>query len=128
MKKYYLVVFGIVLLFTVTGCGKNKIVCSKSETSEGITMSVDVTVNLDKDDKATGASIVYDFGDKTTADTYCEFFKESDDSSKVDCSGTKITIKDIDAFDDEEVSSEKIVGKTKDEIIKAAEEDGFKCK
>ena len=128
MKKYFLIVVFTLMLFTVTGCGKKQVVCSKSETVEGKTMSVDVIIDLDENDKATGASMVYDFGDKETAETYCELLKQTGEADKLKCSGSKVTVKDIDNMSDEEEDSEKITGKTKEEFVKEAEAEGFTCK
>ena len=91
-------------------------------------MTVEVTVDFDSSNKATNASMVYDFEDKTLTETFCNLFKESDQKDNISCSGTKITIKDLDAFEDEEEDTEKVVGQSKEEVLKAAEEEGFTCK
>ena len=124
MKKLLLAVCVISLLLT-TGCGKKQLICSQSDTVEGETMKVDVIMDLDKNDKVTSAKIVYDFGSKEAADVYCELFKTGDESA-VSCSGSKITINNADAMEDDE--EEKVVGKTKAEVKKSAEENGFTCR
>ena len=91
-------------------------------------MSLEVIFDLDENEKAKDASMVYDFGDTELANTFCEAYKQTTDASKVSCSGTKITIKGIDDSVDETDESEKMIGKTKEEIIAAAKEDGFSCK
>lgn len=134
MKKYFLVALSAVLLFGVTGCGKkpSQVTCSKTEEEDGQKVTVSVTADLDKDDKITDASITYDFGDKEAASTYCSLFKmgeEEGEESKISCDGSKITIKGLDSFEDEEAEdSEKMAGKTKDAFIKEAQEEGYTCK
>ena len=130
MKKYFLVVLCMVLLFAVTGCGKKQVKCSRSFTEDGMTMTGEVIADLDGSDKITDVTIVYDIGDQKTADAYCGLMKLGIDESKgqsVSCSGTKITIKGLDSFEETE-DSEKIIGITKDEFVKLAEEDEFTCK
>ncbi len=130
MKKLVIFLCCAVMLLVVTGCGKkNQVVCSKTAEEEGQKMTVEVTVDFDSSDKATNASMVYDFEDKTLAETFCNLFKESDQKDNISCSGTKITIKDLDAFEDEEEEdSEKVVGQSKEDVLKTAEEEGFTCK
>ena len=130
MKKFLMTLCCAILLLVATGCGKSsKIVCSKTETEEGQKMTLEITVNFDSNDKATNASMVYDFEDKTLADTFCNVYKESDKKDVVSCSGTKIIVKDLDAFEDEEdEDSEKVVGQSKEEVLASAEEEGFTCK
>ena len=128
MKKYYLMAF-CALLLLVTGCGKeSQVICSKTETEEGKTMTMEVVVNFDKKDKAKDATFVYNFGDKETTDTFCEVFKKSTDASKISCTDTTVTITDIDNMGDEDVDSKKIAGQDKDEFIKDAIKEGFTCK
>ena len=137
MKKYFLVVFCAFLLFVVTGCGnKNQVVCSASMNEAGMTMKADLIGELDKDEKISSVTIVYDLNDSKTAETYCNLFKMAEDKEKgvtVDCSGSKITIKGLASMDMDDEDGEKVIGLTKDEFIKKAteqEEDGvkFTCK
>lgn len=132
MKKYLLVLVCALLLF-VTGCGnKNQVKCTQSATEGGVTMKVEVVADLDQNNKITDVSMTYDLGDKTTADSFCSLLKASVDSEKgqtVKCSGTKITLNGLDSFDeDEDVESEKVIGKTKDEFVNEAIAEGFTCK
>ena len=131
MKKYLLVV-ACALLLVVTGCSKkNQLICSMTGTNEdGQKQTMDVILDLDKDNKAIKASMVYDFGDKTLVDSMCDIYKQTEGADNVECSGTKITIKDMNksSITDEEDDSESMIGKTKDEIIALAKEDGFTCK
>ena len=129
MKKYYLVVFCALLLFVVTGCGKNQVKCTGSYSEGGMNISADIIADLDKDDKVTGATVVYDLKDSKTAEQYCSVFKLAEDKEKgieVSCSGSKITIAGFANMDDED--EEKMTGKTKEEFIKAMEEEKFTCK
>lgn len=133
MKKYFVILVCTIVLLSVSGCGKNnQLKCSKTETEDGITMAVDFVLDFDKNDKVTDSTITYDLGDSSTAEMFCSIMKASVDSSNgesVTCSGSKITIKGLDNFDaDEDSDSEKLIGKTRDEVIAAAKEDGFTCK
>lgn len=128
MKKYLTLIFCLMLLFLVTGCGKNQVTCSKTETEDGKEMTLSIIADLDSNDVVTEASAVYDFGDKETADLFCETFKEGADASRVSCSGTKVTIKNIDDMEDEDIESEDAAGKTKEAFIQAAKEEGYTCK
>ena len=129
MKKYFLVVFCVMLLFLVTGCGGKKVTCKQSVNESGIKMDAEVIADLDDNDKVTGATVVYDLGDKDTANSYCSLMKLAEDKEKgvtVECSGSKITIKGMASMDEGEDDS--MIGKTKDEFIKYAEQEGFTCK
>ena len=130
MKKYILSVFFIGLLIITVGCGKtNQVKCSKTETEEGEKMTAEVVANLDSNNKIKDVSMTYDFSSKSTAETFCQMFK-SDDSSKKDvtCSGTKITVKNLESFENDEETSKKFNEMTKDDFVKIAKEDGFTCK
>lgn len=135
MKKYYLVVFCALLLFVVVGCSKkNQVVCTASTTEQGITMDAEVIGDLDADNKITAVTVVYDLHDKKYADQYCSMFKlfETEGSGvKVNCSGSKITIEGMASMDIDAEEDEKIIGKTKEEFIAAAQESEdikFTCK
>lgn len=131
MKKYFLFVFCAVLLFGVVGCSKkNQVVCSKTTTEEDISVTEEGVYELDKDNKVTSASGTLTFSDKDTAESYCSMFQADPESAKyVSCSGKKITIKNLEEFaSDEEDEADKIVGLTKDELVKALTEDGYSCK
>ena len=129
MKKYFLVFLCAVLV--LTGCGKkNEVTCSKTVTEDGQTITMSVVAHLDDNQKITTADLVYDFADKTYADSFCSLAKLGGDTSKVTCDGSKITIKDMDnmSSDDEDDDSEKVAGKTKDDFVKEAKEAGYSCK
>ena len=133
MKKCFFVFFCAVGLLLLAGCGKNanEVKCSKTTTESDTKVTIEVIATLDKNDKISNVSMVYDLGDADTAKTYCDVFKKSEDSKSknVSCSGTKITFKDLDSFEeDEEEDSKKLVGESKDNFIKAAKEEGFTCK
>lgn len=130
MKKSLLVVFSALLLVSLTGCGsKKQVTCSGTVVEEGISMKTSVTVDLDSNDKITGGSMTYDLGDKQAADQFCSLYKmfaSAESGVSVSCSGTKITIKGFDKMEDDEDA--KVIGKTKDEFIKAMEAEGLTCK
>ena len=131
MKKYLLVVFCVVLLFAITGCGKkNQLKCTGSMNEEGMNIKAEVIADFDDADKLTGATMIYDLGSSETASQWCSMFKYMEDADKgvtVDCSGSKITIKGYGStaiLDEDDV----IVGKTKDEFKKLMEEEKITCK
>lgn len=128
MKKFLLFAFCAVCLAASTGCGnsKNQLKCSKSETEDGVTMSMEYVINFDKDDKATGGSMSIDYGKKELANLICENVK---DNSKIKCSGSKVTYTDLTDMDDEDAEEEdKLVGSKKADVKKLLEEQGMKCK
>ena len=137
MKKYYVMIFCIALLF-VTGCGNGKqVACSKTETIEGVSATGTIIGELDANDKVVGASMAYEFADKESATKYCDMMKgllelsknlgESTGKASIDCSGSKITIKGFEELegDDEE---DKVIGLSKDEFVQKATEEGYTCK
>ena len=131
MKKYLLIALLVVLSFGIAGCSKkNQVVCTQTETQNGITIKGEVIVDFDKDDKLTDATAVYDVSDKTTAEQYCSFMKLMEDAAKgvkVDCSGTKITINGFAQVDSEE-DEEKIVGMSKTDFIEKMKAEDMTCK
>ena len=126
MKKYYLIAFCAVLLLAVTGCGKNQVKCTGTFEEGGISIDAELIADFDKADKLTDATIVYTVKDKEKAEQYCALFKlmeNADKGVKIECSGNKITIKGYANMEsDDEEESETMVGKTKEEFIKAMEE------
>ena len=131
MKKYLLVVFCTLFLVLLAGCGKkNQVVCSGTLNEGGMTINAEVIANLDKDNKVTDASVVYDLGDSKTAETYCSFFKLMEDSEKgisISCSGSKITITGY-AKAAGETEEESLEGASKEDFIKAMEAQKLTCK
>ena len=128
MKKYFLVVVCALLLFLVTGCGGKKLTCTQSVEEAGVKMEAQVIADLDDNDKIAGATVIYDLGDKATADSYCSLMKLAEDKEKgvtVECSGSKITINGMASMDDDE---DAVIGQSKEEFVKKAEEEGFTCK
>ena len=129
MKRF---VFGLVLLlsvFLLAGC-KKQIVCSKSEKNGDKETSVEIIAELDGADKITAAHISYDFGDEKTASQYCDLFKQSlgeKEKDKIECKGSKITMSNVDDLDGD-TGSDKMVGKTKSDLLKEAKEAGYTCK
>lgn len=95
----------------------------------------EITADFDANDKLTDATVVYDLGDKKTAEQYCGIFKLFANEAKgidVSCSGSKITIKGYAKMEDAEAEEsdddEKMVGRTKDAFIEAMQAEGFTCK
>ena len=131
MKKYLIVVFCALFAVALTGCGKkNQVTCSGTITEGGLTIKAEVVGDFDANDKLTGATMVYDLGDKTTAEQYCTLFKMFESSEKgisISCSGSKITIKGYAQMADED-SEEELIGASKDDFIKAMQEqEGVTC-
>ena len=131
MKKYFLVVFCIALLFVVSGCGKkNQVVCSQTQTENGVTVKGEVIVDFDDNDKLTDATAVYELSDKTSADQYCSLFKLMENADKgvsISCSGTKITIKGFANMDSDD-EDEKMIGMLKEDFIKKMADESMTCK
>ncbi len=131
MKKYFLVVFCALLLFVVTGCGnKNQVKCTGSFSEGGMSMDAEIIADLDDNDKVTDVTAIMDLKDKDTATQFCSLYKMFADEEKgieISCSGSKITIKGYSKLE-AETEEEDIVGKTKDEFIKAMQEEKFTCK
>lgn len=135
MKKILLVSVCALFLLVLTGCGssKNQVTCTGSSEENGIKMTAELVADFDKNDKLSGATVVYDLNDSTVASQYCSFFKLMEDADKgitVECSGTKITIKGYAEMLVDDETGEK-VDLTKDEFIKKMEEsteEKFSCK
>jgi hypothetical protein len=130
VKKYFLVVFCALLMFTLTGCGKNQVKCTGSYSEEGMKISAEMIADLDANDKVTDATAIFDLGDSNTANQYCSLFKlaeTADSGVKVTCSGTKVTIEGYAKMesDDEE---DELIGLSKEDFIKAMAEEDFTCK
>ena len=130
MKKYLFITL-MVILFMTTGCVKNQIVCSGTSEEEGIKLTGTVTADLDSNDRVSDAVIVYEFENEENAKKYCSVFKvfEEEDKEgviKVSCSGNKITMKGfsklISEYDD------TLIGASKEDFIKAMEENEYTCK
>ena len=131
MKKYLLALVCATLVFAV-GCGnKNQLKCTGTQTEGGVTVKGEVIADLDADNKITDATIVYDLGEKDTADQYCSIFKlmeDTDNGVTVSYSGTKITIKGFAKLESEDDDDDGLLGATKEEFIKAMEKEEFTCK
>ena len=134
MKKKAFVIFCLLLAFCLVGCGKknkkrssnNQIKCVKTASEGGTDVSVDAVATFDRFDVVADVTLTYDFGSEGRANMYCTMFKSS--GSQVSCSGTQVIIRNLESFEEsEDRESSKLVGKSKKEFIKAAEEDGFNC-
>ena len=126
MKKFVLLSLCVFSLVVVTGCGggsKKQVTCTAKMSEDGMNMTVSIIADLDKDDKVTAVKEEMDLGDKTTAETYCNLYKlfVTDDSGmKIDCSGSKIIISNLETLDMDDEGGEKIIGISKDEFISKA--------
>ena len=130
MKKYLLVSICALLLLAV-GCGKkNQLNCSGKLSQNGATVKVEVNASLDKKDKITDATVIYDLGDKESANQYCNLFKMMEDTDKgisIKCSGTKVTINGF-AEAGSNADGNKIAGTSKKDFIKLMEDQNLSCK
>ena len=131
MKKYLIVVFCALFAVALVGCGKkNQVTCTGTMSEGGLTIKAEAIGDFDANDKLTEATVIYDLGDKTTAEQYCSLFKMFESSEKgisISCSGSKITIKGYAQMEAEE-GEENLIGASKDDFIKAMEKESFTCK
>ena len=122
MKK---VLFLLPLLFLLTGCGEKKVTCTTTVEEDGVKYEAKMIANL-KDNKVESGKMELTFGDKETGEQYCNLIKAfmglAEDENKVEikCDGKKMTVDSLD-FDTEE-DEESLIGKTKDDFIKAFKE------
>ena len=126
MKKYLLIVFCALLLVVVTGCGnKNQVKCTGTMSEGGVNISAEIIADFDENDKLVDATAIEDLGSKEKADQMCALFKAfmtEDTGVDISCSGSKVTIKGYAKMDADEEDS--MIGKTKEEFIKAMEDEG----
>lgn len=122
MKKILSILFTMIIVLSVTGCGGNKLVCKVTAKEDDYTTASTFTVKFDKDDIVTEAKMVgtMEFEDSDTASEYYQLmitYGASKDDMKL--SGKKITY----------TQSEKITsGETKAEVKADLEEEGYICK
>ena len=119
MKK---LLFLLPLLFFITGCG-NKVTCTYKIEEDGKKYEAKVVANL-KNDKVESGKMELTFDSKDEAEQYCNLIKafmgfaSEEDKVDIKCSGKKMTINSLDFG-----SEDSIIGKTKDEFIKAIKEE-----
>ena len=130
MKKTLVMVFGALLLVSLTGCGaKNQVKCTSTSTELGMEMKTEVIADLDKDNNIKALSATIDFGSKETANTMCSLYKLSEQEGlSVSCSGSKMTIKGYDKMISDEDDDVKLIGMSKDDFVKGMESQGATCK
>ena len=137
MKKV-LVGLAVSMLF-ITGCGEknNKVKCSGKVEEDGQTYEMSVIGDL-KDNKITSLSMEMIFDNEETATMMCSFMElgnsmAESEADKIDykCDGKKLVINNADTMGIDG-SEESLIGKTKEEFIKAvkdADEDSkITCK
>ncbi len=130
MKKGIL--FGLVCLFILTGCGNgNKVVCKGKLDEAGMKADMTVTATI-KSDKVDKVSASMTFDSKDTAKQYCSLFEMAnsfaEDDEKVDfkCDGKTLTFENYSDFAGED---DEIIGMSKADFIKEMEKtDGVSCK
>lgn len=124
MKKGILLISGIIVACTLTGCGSsnNKLVCTLSQTQSGVTMDATATTYFNSKDAATKATVdmVVDAGSESMAKTLAETMKDSYDEVKQE--GNKVTLKkSVEPDEDDE-------NLTREEAKESFEEQGYTCK
>ena len=125
MKKSFLIIFMVVILLVVTGCGNNQVKCSGEYNESNVNIVADIIADLDKDDKVASAKMIFDLKDDESANLVCDTYKklmEEKDGVTVTCSGSKITIDGYTNLDKE------LLGVSKEEFIKGMESQKFTCK
>ena len=100
--------------------------CTKEDTDdENIKMTIEMKTTIE-DDKVKSVLTSYIFANSEDATKYCNKFKESK-PDLIECTDTKVTIKDIDEFSKAE-GAEKIVGMSKANFETTFKSDGYTCK
>ena len=137
MKKYLIIgictlALIITLLVLVTRSNKtSQVVCTKTTTSDKRMVTEEIIATLDKDNKVIDLIGVYNFNDKEIAESYCNLFKQTIDSSKqkyLACSDTKVTINSVQNIETDGDKSIKVIGMTKDDFTKLKTGNGYECK
>ena len=105
---------------------KEELTCTKETTDDdGTKMTLEMKF-VSEANKITSVLSSYIFTTKEDADKYCTNFKNSK-PELIDCTDTKVTIKDIDEFSKAD-GVEKIVGMTKTDFETKLKTDGYTCK
>lgn len=123
MKKMVFAISALTLVFTATGCGGKKVVCTSTIKEDGMEMKAKITATL-KDDKVDSVSETLTFNSKEEADKYCSMLSLlsglSEDGTKIDytCKGKNITIKNAEQLSEENGNYK---GLTKKEFIEKME-------
>ncbi len=100
--------------------------CTKEDTDdENIKMTLEVKATIE-DDKVKSVLSTYTFTSNEDATKYCNKLKESK-PELIECSDTKVVIKDIDEFSKAE-GAEKLVGMSKVNFETTFKADGYTCK
>ena len=116
MKKL-LIILTICLL--VSGCGDKQIVCTSTKKVDETKVTIEISAPI-KDNKVTDikTKVINYFNTKEAAKAYCKNIKSSS-NSKIKCDGKKVIITN---------TSNSNQSSNKDDFIKSAEKEGFKCK
>ena len=100
--------------------------CTKEDTDdENIKMTIEMKATIE-DDKVKSVLSTYTFTSNEDATKYCNKFKNSK-PELIECSDTKVVIKDIDEFSKAE-GVEKLVGMSKANFETTFKSDGYTCK
>ncbi len=124
IKISLLIIFMTIMLFALTGCGKSKIVATKSTKDDFMSYdeTLEITLKNNKPDKITWT---LDFYDESTATLYATLYKSvANDTLEIKQDGKKLTLTmDKKFFAEEFELDEKDL--TKDKLIDALEEKGY---
>lgn len=131
MKK--VAILFVIGLFLVSGCGKkNQVVCTGSQEESGQKFTMKVTANI-KDDKVSGISAKMTFDNEDMAKSFCGILglansmsEDSKNKIEFDCGKKSITIKNYEKLAESE--GENVADLSKEDFIKAMEEEGLTCK
>ncbi len=130
MKKYLFVVFCALFLVVLTGCGKKADITCTGEMEEGGIKAKATYYAYLTDNKVSRVDVEMSFDDDATAKTTCQTMElvktMAGDEAKdmvVKCSGKTVTIENFPAEDEEDM-----IGVSKEEFIKAAEQQSLTCK
>ncbi len=126
MKKYVFVSLLMIIVFTLTGCGEKKVVCSHDQIMDDKKVDVKFILTLDDNNVIKLASVSYDFSDKESADKVCESLTEYNKNGNISCNNRNIYINNIEELEDS--YKDRIVGKDKEEIVSMLENSGYSCK
>ena len=122
MKKYLCIT---ILILLITGCGNQKLKCTKEEKNNNSTIKYTINANIDTG-KIESATETIEFTDEKTATEYCNILKitnsfSNKDSFNYDCEGKEIKIRDFLAI---EGINKNI---TRTEFIEKLENEQFTC-
>ena len=123
MKKFSFL-FMVAAVLMVTGCGKEKLVCTNEQSYGTAKLNTEITVTFDKEYASkTTTKMLASFDEEATAKSFAGNYKDKKEFT-VKRDGKKVTVTQTTEFDKKEAKSED---NKKDAIKKYLQESGFKC-